>query len=69
MTRWFPELAVVSALWVEARRRVHDARTSDRGASALEWAIIAAIVGAAAVALGVVITNKVTQKGQQVGGL
>lgn len=69
MTRLFPELGIVSALWFEAKRRFHAARRSDRGASALEWAVIAAIAGGAALFLGNIILNKVTQKSNEVGGL
>lgn len=69
MITWFPELTVVFALWDEAKRRIDRARTSDRGASALEWAIIAAVVGGAAVALGTVIVTKINQKKTQVEGL
>ena len=69
MTRLIPELGIVSALWAEARRRLRDARTSEHGASALEWAVIAAIAGGAALFLGNIILTKVTQKSNEVGGL
>jgi len=36
---------------------------SDRGASALEWAVIAAVLVVAASAIGVVVYNVVQQKG------
>jgi Flp pilus assembly pilin Flp len=65
----FPELLLVQAMLHSARRRAYDLRTREDGASALEWAIIAAVVGAAAVALGIVITQKITEKQTEIGGL
>lgn len=43
-------------------RRVR-AGGADRGASALEWAVIAAVLVVAASAIGVVVYNVVTEKG------
>jgi hypothetical protein len=42
--------------------------TKDRGASALEWAIIAALSVAMAVAIGIVIYNVVNDQGKKITG-
>ncbi|AKU18066.1 hypothetical protein [Luteipulveratus mongoliensis] len=48
----------------DARHRAHTAR--EEGASALEWAIIAAIVVVAATAVGAVVYKVVTNKASQI---
>lgn len=49
------------------RREALRSRTDDQiGASAIEWAIISAIVVAAAVGLGLIITTVVKNKGNEI---
>ncbi|MDP9820655.1 hypothetical protein [Nocardioides massiliensis] len=46
----------------------HDrARRAERGASAVEWVIIAAIVAAIAIAIGAVLRGALTDKAGQIG--
>lgn len=62
---WF----LVTVLWGELVDRVHAVREpgrDDRGASALEWAIIAAISVVIATIIGYVVYNVVSSKSQQV---
>ena len=56
-------LFMVSVLWGVLVARVQEARSSDRGASALEWAIIAAVSVVIASIIGAVIYNVVSSKG------
>lgn len=42
---------------------------SSRGASALEWAIISAIIVAVAMGLAIVIRNVVTEKQEEIGNV
>jgi hypothetical protein len=61
-------LFLVSILWDELRhrvRRIHEAGP-DRGASALEWAIIAAISVVIATIIGAVIYNVVQNKSNDI---
>jgi Flp pilus assembly pilin Flp len=52
------------AHWVQAR---YDKATSDEtGASTIEWVIIVAILAALAIAVGVIIVNKVTTKANNI---
>jgi hypothetical protein len=53
----------VAFLWQILVCRIDEARRSDRGASALEWAIIAAVSIIIASIIGAVIYNVVQQKG------
>ena len=58
-------LHLARLLFDHARMRVvvlGQARDSERGASAVEWAIISAIVVAAAVLIGVAIMNVINEK-------
>ena len=61
-------LFVVSILWDELRSRVHHLQASgrDRGASALEWAIIAAITVVIASIIGAVVYNVVSNKSSDI---
>lgn len=43
------------------------ARRAERGASAVEWVIIAAIVAAIAIAIGAVLRGALTDKANQIG--
>lgn len=54
---------MVGVLWDILVGRVQEARRSDRGASALEWAIIAAVSVVIASIIGAVIYNVVQSKG------
>jgi Flp pilus assembly pilin Flp len=56
-------LVMVSVLWDVLLYRVERARRSDRGASAIEWAIIAAVSVVIASIIGAVIYNVVKSKG------
>lgn len=56
---------MVSVLWDVLVGRVQEARQSDRGASAIEWAIIAAVSVVIATVIGAVIYNVVQSKGSQ----
>lgn len=61
--------AVPRLLFTYAMLRMHALRAREddqRGASAIEWAIISAIVVAAAVGLGIIITTVVTNKGNEI---
>jgi Flp pilus assembly pilin Flp len=62
-------LYFVGILWDELRARVRDVRSSERrelGASALEWAIIAAISVVIATIIGTVVYNVVKNKGDDI---
>ncbi len=62
-------LVIVGVLWDELQFRVRALRSSPRrdlGASALEWAIIAAVSVVIATIIGTVIYNVVKDKGDQV---
>ncbi len=57
---------MVGVLWDILVARVDEARNSDRGASALEWAIIAAVSVVIATIIGTVIYNVVKTKGSAI---
>jgi Flp pilus assembly pilin Flp len=60
-----PEFQFARFMLAYARTRaavVRGRRDDERGASAIEWAIISAIVVAAAVLIGVAVKNVVTNK-------
>jgi hypothetical protein len=61
-------LFVVSILWDELRHRVRQLHEPgrDRGASALEWAIIAAISVVIATIIGAVVYNVVNNKSNDI---
>ena len=61
-------LFLVSVLWDELRSRAQHLQTSgrDRGASALEWAIIAAISVVIATIIGAVVYNVVNNKSSDI---
>ena len=52
----------VQVLWAILVARVHAAREDDTGASALEWAIIAAVSVVMATVIGTIIYNIVSSK-------
>jgi Flp pilus assembly pilin Flp len=52
-------------LWRMGMDRARTARNSEEGASALEWAIIAAILVVAATTIGAIVVNIVKDKGSQ----
>jgi Flp pilus assembly pilin Flp len=56
-------LAYALALWQTSVDRARRAHSDDEGASALEWAIIAAILVVAATTIGAIIYNIVQDKG------
>ena len=59
------EFQLARHLFAHARMRaqlLRSARESERGASAVEWAIISAIVVAAAVLIGAAIMNVINEK-------
>ena len=56
-------LAFALTLWQIGVDRAKDAWTDEDGASALEWAIIAAILVVAATGIGAIIMNIVKDKG------
>jgi Flp pilus assembly pilin Flp len=56
-------LAYALALWARGVERARQAHADDEGASALEWAIIAAILVVAATTIGAIIFNIVKDKG------
>ncbi|OIV35655.1 hypothetical protein BIV57_20460 [Mangrovactinospora gilvigrisea] len=60
--------ADLAAAWVRAR--VERAREADRsrGASAVEWIVISAIVVAIVIAVGIIIKNALTSKANQISG-
>jgi Flp pilus assembly pilin Flp len=58
-------LVAFTLAWVRIRINRPESR-ADRGASALETAIIAAVLIAAAVAIGTIVLNKVKQAGSAV---
>ena len=57
---------MVGVLWDVLVGRVQEARRSDRGASALEWAIIAAVSVVIATIIGTIIYNVVQDKGKSI---
>jgi hypothetical protein len=57
---------MVSVLWGGLVDRIHEAREGDRGASALEWAIIAAVSVVIATIIGTIIYNVVQSKGSDI---
>ncbi len=60
---WFCAATPAGYLELMLRERVLRARTrSDRGASAIEWVVISAILVVIAGAVGVALYNKVTTK-------
>jgi Flp pilus assembly pilin Flp len=70
---WASALAVLSrhrgrsvALGSDAHRAARRQRRDDRGASALEWAVISAILVTAAVIIGGVIYNVVSNKSDDI---
>jgi Flp pilus assembly pilin Flp len=58
-------LAFALALWATGMERARRAHSDEEGASALEWAIIAAILVVAATTIGAIIYRIVQQKGSQ----
>jgi Flp pilus assembly pilin Flp len=56
-------LAYALTVWAMAVDRARQARSDDEGASALEWAIIAAILVVAATTIGAIIYRIVQDKG------
>jgi len=49
------------------REHIHRARTSDsRGASAVEWVVISAIIVAIAIAVGLILQNALEDKANQI---
>jgi Flp pilus assembly pilin Flp len=58
-------LAYALALWATGMERARQAHSDEEGASALEWAIIAAILVVAATTIGAIIYRIVQQKGSQ----
>lgn len=48
------------------RGRVAKARRSERGASAVEWVVITAILVSIAVAVGLILTNKIKGKADSI---
>jgi Flp pilus assembly pilin Flp len=61
------QLTIVRILWRHAllRARLVRERDLDRGATALEWAIISAILVTAAVLIGGIVYNVVQTKGSE----
>jgi Flp pilus assembly pilin Flp len=57
---------MVGVLWDVLRGRIQEAKDGDRGASALEWAIIAAVSVVIATIIGTIIYNVVQDKGSDI---
>jgi Flp pilus assembly pilin Flp len=68
MLRYSPLAPAVDYLRVMLATRLAEARSRDRerGASVVEWVVITTIVVVIAVTVGVLITNALTNKGQQI---
>ncbi|TDE17805.1 hypothetical protein [Actinomadura sp. 6K520] len=57
-----PAVVYLRAVLGARLARLRSAERRDRGASAIEWAIITAILALLAITIGAVITKKVTDK-------
>lgn len=57
---------VIGALWDVLVGRIQEVRRNDRGASAIEWAIIAAVSVVIATIIGTIIYNVVQSKGSDI---
>jgi Flp pilus assembly pilin Flp len=68
MLRSVPLAPAVDYLRVVLRTKLAEARTRDRelGASVVEWVVITTIVVVIAITVGVLITNALTTKGNQI---
>ncbi|HEY8482407.1 MAG TPA: hypothetical protein VIL71_21485 [Spirillospora sp.] len=61
-----PAVVYLRAVLGARLARVRAPRERDRGASAIEWAIITAILALLAITIGAVITKKVTDKANSI---
>jgi Flp pilus assembly pilin Flp len=56
----------VQYLWILVRSHLDRVRDDERGVSAVEWVIITGVLIALAVAIGVIITTKITNKANSI---
>jgi len=64
------DIAMIRTLWWVARARIAEAKRTEgrsRGASALEWAIISAILVTAAILIGNAVYDRVQQSSDRLG--
>ncbi|RKS76295.1 hypothetical protein BZB76_1646 [Actinomadura pelletieri DSM 43383] len=61
-----PTVAYLRAVLGTRLARLRSDEERDRGASAIEWAIITAILALLAITIGAIITRKVTEKANNI---